>query len=219
MAIHSQAMSSQTEGAPAKDATAATTNSSIAPMPIDSLHPALDQVVSALGQVEAGRWKVSREWKHQLREDADSIQQDISSQLPALFAKAKAAPLQIGPQLAVMQNVNALYDVLVRVSTAANLGGSKADAGLLDSAVQQLESSRKGVSEQLLRAATLQDQRVVLLQSQVQQTSGQTQLGPHANTIIVDNDGRHRSKHHKPTQHKKATTPTEQSVPKPPAPN
>lgn len=198
---------------------AAAPGSNIATIPVDGLHSALDQVVSALGQVETGRWKVSREWKRQLREDADSIQQDISSQLPALFAKAKAVPGQIGPQLAVMQNVDALYDVLVRVTTAANLAGGKSDAGVLESALQQLESSRKSVSAQIQQAAGTQDQRVVQLQAQAQQAIEQSTAAVHAKTIIVDDGVRRRPKHHKAVPRKKASTTKESPNPKPPAPN
>lgn len=220
LATSSRTAPAQAGDAPAAQSPAATANNPAAPMPVDPLHSALGQVASALHQVDVSHWKVSRGWRRQLLDDSDSIQQDISSQLPGLFLKAQAAPKEIGPQLAVMQNVNALYDVLVRVSTAANLAGGHADAGALDDALQQLESSRKSASEQLLRAAALQDQHVVQLQAIIAQPpAGQTAGGGHPKTIVVDNDGRRRPKHRKPAPHKKPNSTPAQPAPNTPARN
>lgn len=193
------------------------TNPSVPPLPIDAMHAPLGQISSTLDKVQVGHWKVSRDWKRQMHNDIDSIQQDISSQLPALIAKAHASPGQIGPQLAAMQNVSALYDVLVRVSTAASLGGNKGDAGALEDGLQQLESVRKSVSGQLLQAATAQDQRVAQLQAQIPQASGAME-GGRGKTIVVDNDGHRRTRHRKLLHHKGANPATSQSTPKPPKP-
>ena len=195
----------------------AATNGSPSTIPIDSIRPALGQVTSTLDRVQINHWKISRDLKRQMHSDVDSIQQDISSQVPGLLAKAQAAPKEIAPQLAVMQNVNALYDVLVRVSTAATLGGNKADSGALEDALQGLESSRKTLSDQLLRAAAFQDQRIVQMQALMPQNAGQVR--GQGKTIIVDNDGRHRVKRRKPMHRKKPTPANVQSAPKTPAPN
>jgi len=194
------------------------TNPSVAPLPLDAMHAALGQVSSTLDNVQVGHWKVSRDWKRQLHNDIDSIQQDISSQLPTLIAKAHASPGQIGPELAAMHNVSALYDVLVRVTTAASLGGNKSDASALEDALQQLESARKSVSEQLLQAAMSQDQRVAQLQAQISQTRDSI-AGGRGKTIVVENDGRRRTKRRKPAHHKSTKPATGQSAPKSPVPD
>jgi len=170
----------------------------------ESLRPALVQVGSTLGQIQIDHWKLSREWKGQLRSDANSIQQDLASQLPGLFQAAQQSPAALEPQLGVMHNVDALYDVLVRVATAANLAGGKADAAILDNAVQRLESARKTAAGQLLQAASLRDQELISFQTRIQ-TAPKTELPANdpAKTIIVNNQITHRASHRKPAPHRK----------------
>ncbi len=192
----------------------AVTQPALSPTLREIFHPALEQVGEAVQQVQSDRWKVSREWKSQFRSDLDSIQQDLSSQLPTLFQTADATPAAIGPQLGVLHNVDALYDVLVRVSTAANLTASKQDAALLDDALQRLESARKTAASQLLLAASQRDRE--LLQFQAQQAAkaeAEAASEDHVKKIVVDNQARRRSGNqgtrrsgrHKTVQHKKST--------------
>lgn len=199
-------------------AQAAPANSGAA-MPIDSLSSALHQTAAVLDQVNVSRWRVSKGWKRQLQDDVASIQQDISTQLPGLFEKAHASPKLIGPQLAAMQNVDALYDVLVRVSTAANLSGNKGDASALDGALQQLESSRKAASQQLQQAASLQDQQLAGFQALIQKANEQNAAEDHAKTIVVNNDGGRRAKRRKAVRHKKSPPLAAQPAPKPASPD
>ena len=184
----------------------AVTQPALSPTLREIFHPALEQVGEAVQQVQSDRWKVSREWKSQFRSDLDSIQQDLSSQLPTLFQTADATPAAIGPQLGVLHNVDALYDVLVRVSTAANLTASKQDAALLDDALQRLESARKTAASQLLLAASQRDRE--LLQFQAQQAAkaeAEAASEDHVKRIVVNNQGTRRSGRHKTAQHKKST--------------
>ena len=78
-----------------------------------------------------------------MQSDADSITSDLSHQLPGLLQQAQATPTALDAQMRVMQNVDALYDVLVRLTLAADLTEKKSDAALLDNALQQLEAARK----------------------------------------------------------------------------
>ncbi len=180
----------------------------------ESLRPVLQQAGSAVGQINVDRWKLSREWKRQLQGDAGSIQQDISSQLPGLLQAAQASPATLGPQLRLMHNVDALYDVLVRVTTAANIAGEKNDAALLGDALQNLESARKAAADQLLSAASRQDGELAKFQAQLN-TAGKTDsaTGEHPKTIVVNNELTHSKRRHKTIQHKKApaTPPTPQA--------
>ncbi len=170
----------------------------------DSLRPALDQVGSALNQVQIDRWKLSRELKEELRGDANSIQQDLSAQLPALFQTAQQSPAQLGPQLGVMHNVDALYDVLVRITMAATIAGGKRDAAILDSAVQRLESARKTAAGQLSQAASMRDTQIARFQA-IARAAQPTEGSPngHPKTIVVNNwTSRHTSHHKAPLHHK-----------------
>lgn len=183
---------------------------SLSPTFNESLRPALQQVGNSIGQINIDHWKLSKSWKVQLQNDADSIQQDLSHQLPDLFQQAQASPMALDAQMRVMQNVDALYDVLVRLTMAANLTEKKSDATLLNGALEQLESARKTATGQLVREAALENQRLVQLQARVEEnTSGQNVSG-HAKTIVVDNEiqhgTRHRTAHHRKTAHSSTDT-------------
>lgn len=178
------------------------------------LRPALEQVGAAAQQVQSDRWKVSREAKSQLRSDLNSIQQDLSSQLPTLFQAAEADSAALEPQLNALHNVDALYDVLVRVSTVANLTASKQDAVLLDDALVRLQSARKTAANQLLLTASHRDRELVKLQAQAaSELQGKSASGDHVKTIVVNNHASHRTKHPKVAPHKKTPTVPSSSAP------
>ncbi len=181
----------------------------------ESLRPALEQVGSSVGRIQIDHWKLSRSWKVQLQSDADSIAQDLAHQLPALFQQAQASPEDLGAQMRLMQNVDALYDVLVRLTLAADLTEKKTDAATLDNALQQLESSRKAAAGQLLQAASSQNQQIVHLRAQLAEGhSGENVSGGGPKTIVVDNGVIHRTRH-RTTHYRKPTStkPTPKSTP------
>jgi hypothetical protein len=95
---------------------------------------------------------------------------------------------------------------------AANLTDKKNDAAMLTNALRRLEAARKTASDQLLQAVSVQDQKLVHLQSQLAEGQAAERLSPtRAKTIIVDNDATHHRTRHRTTPRKKAT-------PKAPAP-
>lgn len=170
----------------------------------DSLRPALLDVGSALNQVRMDRWKVSRDWKRRLQSDAGSIHQDLSTQLPALFQAAQQSSTALGPQLAVMHNVDALYDVLVRVTTAASLAGGKRDAAVMENALAGLESARKSAATQLMAAAAQRDRQFLQFQAR---TAGDppeaTPRDSRHRVVVVNNRISHKTKRTKSRVHPK----------------
>ena len=180
----------------------------ISPPISESLRPALEQVGNSVSQIQISHWKVSNSWKEQLQTDADSIAGDLSHQLPALFQQAQATPTALDAQLRVMQNVDALYDVLVRLTLAADLTEKKSDAALLDNALQRLEAARKAATTQLVSAAAQQHQQLTDLQARVEALQPNQGLSTaHGKTIVVDNEVRRGTVHHT-THHKKPSPST-----------
>jgi hypothetical protein len=194
--------------APAPPAPTETTASPIS----DTLRPALEQVGHSVGQIQIDHWKVSKAWKEQLQSDANSISNDLSHGLPGLMQQAQANPTALDAQLQLMQNVDALYDVLVRLTLAADMNERKNDAALLDSALQQLETARKTATAQLVSAAAQQHQQLTQLQSEIaaSQTSPSAAAGQ-GKTIVVDNEVHHGTVHH--TTHHKKPSPSTSSKP------
>ncbi|MGC9291685.1 MAG: hypothetical protein ACP5EP_03045 [Acidobacteriaceae bacterium] len=204
---------------------------STAPLPTEDIRPVLLQVQSALGSVEVEHWKLSRQGKDQMEADAGSIQQDLSGPLPGLLDQAKAAPTELAPQWAVVQNLDALYDVLVRVTTTANLVGPRADASLLTEAEAQLARARKDLTVHLVTAAGNQDKELAALHLRLTTMAApQAIVPPGGKTVVVNDAAPHSVRRHvkkpigkpsaigrtsgsKPTSTGKATQPGDQPQP------
>jgi hypothetical protein len=190
----------------------------VSPAISESLRPALEQAGHAVGQIQIDHWKVSKGWKQQLQNDADSISGDLSHQLPGLLQQAEATPT-LDAQLRLMQNVDALYDVLVRLTLAADLTEKKSDAALLDNALQQLEAARKAATTQLVAAAAEQDRQLTELRVRVEAIQASQGISTHGKTIVVDNEVRHERVHHTTHHHKKPPTSTGAKAEAKPAPS
>jgi hypothetical protein len=151
--------------------------------------PTLSGVNLAVSGVDVHRWKVPGEVKDTTTSDIQSIQRDLSGTLPSLVSQAQAAPGAIAPAFAVFRNLDALYDVLLRVTETATLAGSQQEAAHLESARAELQTRRSQLGTALQATAASQDTSVVQLRTALQtarQTAASTQAAPKK---IVVNDG------------------------------
>ena len=177
-----------------------------APIPCDVVAPSAEAVAEAVSAVDVQHWRLSREQKDEMDGDVDSMHRDLAETLPGLIQRAKATPNSLGPEWAVVQNVDALYDVMVRVTTAAQLAASKSEAAQLLDAQNQLGQTRKNLTDRLVMAAKNQDLVVVQLQTKVasltstspsSSTSRSSGKG-HGHTVNDDADSDHPAKTKKP---------------------
>ena len=94
-----------------------------------------------LTSVNVPKWKAPGDIRQTTASDVDSMQRDVSDTLPSLINTALADPAKISPAFSVYRNVDALYDVLLRVSETAQLAGSN-DARMLEEQRAALEDAR-----------------------------------------------------------------------------
>ncbi len=183
-----------------------------APIPCDAVAPAAEAVAAAVSSVDIRHWKLSHEKKDEMQGNVDSMHQDLAETLPALIQVAKATPTALAPEWAVMQNVDALYDVMVRVTTAASLAAPKSEAAQLIDAQNQLALTRKSLTDQLVAAAGNQDRAVMQLQTQLASLSNS---GRDSGRIVVDNtDHPHKTREKKP-EHKARKKVKKEAAPTP----
>lgn len=188
----------QVATSPNPNSTASSTPGTAAPAPSsieEPLRQALDQVGTALNQVRIDHWKLSKQWKAQFQNDAASIQRDLATDLPGLFAAMRQAPNAMEPQWAMMHNVNALYNVLVRITTAAELSGGKDDVAILNRATRQLEVARNHASSEMRKTALARDTDLARIKKEVTAPKKGT-------TIVIDNRSSHRKSTRKATSHR-----------------
>jgi hypothetical protein len=175
------------------------------PFPVASLRPALANVQNTIANLSVGRWKAPAETRTAIQQDIGSMQRDLNATLPGLVAQAEANPAALAPAFAVFRNLDALYDVLLRVTETAALAGSGADAGSLEDARAGLEDGRGKLGAWLLQSISAQDAQIVRLQAAA---AARPAAAPAAapNKIVID-DG---PENPKPRKKKPAPTPAPQ---------
>jgi hypothetical protein len=167
----------------------------VAPAPasfaMTNLRPALANVQTAITTLNVSRWKAPNDIRATTQQDINSMQRDLNTTLPALLSQADAAaaatgPPALSPAFAVFRNLDALYDVMLRVTETAGLAGSASDASSLEDARAGLEDGRGKLGAWLLQAIGAQDAQVVRLQAPA--ASAAPAPPPPPNKIVV-NDG------------------------------
>jgi hypothetical protein len=163
-----------------------------------NLRPALANVQTAITGLSVARWKASSETKATVQQDIASMQRDLSTTLPSLMAQvdvpAANGPAALSPSFAVFRNIDALYDVLLRVTETASLTGPASDAGSLEEARAGLEDGRAKLGLWLLQSIGAQDAQVAHMQAPVARPATAT---PPAPTKVVVTDGPEATKPHK----------------------
>jgi hypothetical protein len=172
---------------------------------VGSLRPALANVQTAIANLNVGHWKGSSATRSAVVQDVASMQRDLNATLPGLLAQAEANPAALSPTFAVFRNLDALYDVLLRVTETAGLAGSEADASSLEDARAGLEDGRAKLGAWLLQSIGAQDAQIARLQASA--SSRPAAAPPAAPPKIVVDDGPENPKPHKK---KPAPTPAPQ---------
>ena len=196
----SGAASAQAPPPPAAPAQAPAAAAAPAPtsFSMNNLRPALNNVQNAITNLNVAHWKAPNDIRVTTQQDINSMQRDLNTTLPALMAQADAAaangPAALSPAFAVFRNLDALYDVMLRVTETAGLAGSGSDASSLEEARAGLEDGRAKLGTWLLQAIGAQDAK--LARTQVP-AAPPPAAAPPAPTKIVVNDGPDTTKPHK----------------------
>jgi len=136
-----------------------------APAPSITLQPALDVLNTAISGVNVDKWKGAAATKSEADTNLASIQRDVTQTLPPLIASADAAPDSVAKTLPLYRNLEALYDVLLRVDSASHLSAPADQVSALDQALVRLETARRSLGDQLQRHADAQQTQVIHLQA------------------------------------------------------
>ncbi len=139
--------------------------STVAAAPTEALRPVLDHIGETLAGLNVSRWKAPGEVRSVTQRDIDSIQRDLSSSLPPLLNQANTQPPSLASYFAVYRNIDALYDVLLRVSETATLAGPQNDITSLQSGLASLEAARRDLGDAILKVAGSQEQELVSLRT------------------------------------------------------
>ena len=157
-----------------------------AALPSKTVESALWNVQSTTAALDISRWKAPGEVRAAAQDDVDSIQRDLGNTLPGLLARADASPGSVSPSFALYRNVDALYDVLLRVSQTADIAAPSDEASSVASALQKLEEARSHLGDAILGDSRRQESQIVALESEVKNSAAPTAPPQETETIIDD---------------------------------
>jgi hypothetical protein len=165
----------------------------------------VDRLNRALASINIQKWKAPGDVRQTASADVDSMERDLSGTLPSLISAAQANTSKMSPAFAVYRNVDALYDVLLRVSETAQLAGSN-DARILEQQRADLEAARTQLGAALVQATQAQDNEVVQLHTAA--AAAAPAAAPASKTVVDDG----------PPAKPKSTRRTRKATPPPAAP-
>jgi hypothetical protein len=134
-------------------------STSPAMLPSAILGPALSSLQQALSIARPEKWKATQAITAESASDLGSIQRDLGSTLPPLLAAADASPASVSQLLPTYRNVEALYDVLVRVTQTSVLAAPPQQSAAFQQATLSLQQARRDFGDLLDSAARAQDRR------------------------------------------------------------
>jgi len=150
------------------------------------VQPALGEVQRAITGLNIPRWKAPSEVKNATQQNAVSIQRDLADTLPGLLSQADALPGAVSPSFSVYRNMDALYDVLLRVYGTASLAAPQNEADSLFSALQKLEAARAQLGDAILSASQEHEAQLLKLQADLKAAVAAQPPPPPPKTAVVD---------------------------------
>ena len=149
-----QAQSAPVQAVPAQ-AGSVPAQTALTPM----LQPSLDTLQQTLQGLKIDKWK-GGSVRAEAERNISSIMGDLQNTLPALLKTADASPGSVSQMLPVSRNVDALYDVVLRVFDGARVAAPSDQAAQIQVAMTGLESARGSLNNSLQKAANAQEKLV-----------------------------------------------------------
>ncbi len=184
-----------------------------APTASSILSPSLDQLRQSLTGLRLDKWKAPGPVREDANSNIASITHDLDGTLPSLLQAADAAPGVVSKNLPVFRNIDALYDVLLRVVETADLAAPDNEAETLNKALGSLENARRSFGDAIESAAATQEQQMDVMRNQIRAQAAAA--APSAATTVVNDSVRPAAKTTSTAAHKKKAAPAK-PVPTPP---
>lgn len=199
---------------------AAAPKQDLPPAPVDPsglLQPSLDTVQQTLGSLRLEKWK-----RGTVRDEADTnsskIMRDLQETLPPLLRGADAAPATLSNLLPVSRNVDALYDVFLRVVEGARVSAPVDQVTQLEQTLISLANARHALDDRMQEAALAQEKQISDLRGKLQAQAAVKPVVAPAPAPVPCVPPVPRKAKRKPKPKPPATTPKKSTVPVPGTP-
>jgi DNA repair exonuclease SbcCD ATPase subunit len=153
---------------------------------LDKLQAAAAQAAMDISHLRIDKWKTDSQSKQQAQSNADSLQRNLMSALPALIEAARAAPHDLAAEFKLYRNLNALHDVFGALTESAGAFGPKSDYEALTRQFEILASVRHDLGEALERLAASTQLELSQLRTQVVRAQQPTAAAAPPKKVVVD---------------------------------
>ena len=203
---------------PPASASPAPAASAIANGPSAILRPSLDLVQQTVSALKLDKWK-----RGTVRDEAGkntaAILRDLQTNLPPLMTAADAPPETVSKVLPMSRNVDALYDVLLRVDEASRVSAPGDQIDQLEQALESLRKARLSLDDHLADSAAAMEKQVTELRASVEKQAAVKCPAPAPAPVCAAPPAVHKAKKKpKPTATKPPASPAPASAPATPAP-
>jgi hypothetical protein len=128
------------------------------------VQPAIATLQQTLEVLRPDKWKASDGARQEAAANVISIRRDLDGTLPTLLSAADAAPNSVSRLLPAYRNIEALYDVLLRVVGTGNLAAPNQQSAALERARTSLEDAQRSLGDRIKSTALSQEQQIHNLQ-------------------------------------------------------
>lgn len=157
------------------------------------LRPALDQLQQTVNGLHVDKWKVAGPVREETEGNLTSIRNDMKGTLPGLLATADGAPDSVAKALPAFRNVEALYDVVLRVAQVARLSAPAAQSESIDKAMAGLDGARRSMGERMQASAAAQEKQVSDLRAALKTAQSASAPVPCAAPVVEKKKGKKKS--------------------------
>ncbi len=119
--------------------------------------PSTRELEAAVAGLRIAKWKAPGPVKDEAQGNAASITRDLQTTLPGLLTQSDAAPHSVANAFAVYRNLEALYEVLLRVAGTADLAAPDEESASLTHALGMLERTRRSLADSILLVSQAQE--------------------------------------------------------------
>jgi hypothetical protein len=127
------------------------------------LRPSLDTLQQAVSALNLEKWKRGTV-RDEAASNTSSILRDLQATLPGLLTAADAAPRSMSSALPVSRNIDALYDVVLRVVDGARVAAPGDQVAQLQDAMSGLEKARRAFNDHIQDMAASTEKQIGDLQ-------------------------------------------------------
>ena len=154
--------------------------------PLAALKDLSSEITGTLDSTHWQKWKLKPEQKDADDRALTSLHRNLDQVLPPLMDAAQKNPASVPAGLAVYRNVNAFYNVLLRLEQTAEFI-AKDDAQPLNDELARLEIVRNALADQLTRMARQQESDLTAARAELaEQREAAAAAAEHPKRVVAD---------------------------------